>query len=809
MTSTSNYFDYAGEHIAYAWVDPLERITETDESNNLRAMTIQVAQSAKGDRYEPDNMCAQAHELPYDGPPQTHNFVPIASADNDVDWVKAYVNAGITYAFHAIGIDEGARPYFSCAGYACNEVTCVDAATDTWHLPARQSGWYHLQLQQKRGTMQYDPSMTEYVIALHAEISADQPYAMVLYPPSAVKGQDEAIEIIGKNFVTATQATLCPYQDDGCSQTDCVTLTSFRVNDREISQFVDSTDRLFAAIPSDLPLASYCLTVRNPTGKQSTLPDAFTLLAGSVDCKHLAGLYGVTEAACERLRTQEHLVVDQVAYDSLGYAYEVHQFSGLDVVVTSDAMLHLFHCTFDNLLKTIEKTSLYDELLALVQGLQVESAQTYDATELDSCCSAVDARDAQTMTHAAARHNLVVFSVARKLLEEDAFEPPDAVRAAVLTYTQRVMEHRRVEFYPGDDYTQYEPRGHYAGDPQLERYFRTVMWLSRRIFRVEDKCYPEQADVELAAAVLMARHLRTVPPLMAHWQRVYDVTRLLAGPADSITPLMVNQAVDEVTGGTVVLPWLEDAEVRAKLRDELLESDAYPTSEVIPVPTLPQCPLSPRYVQVIGARYLPDAEVMQETIDPHVAYRTLPQGLDVMAALLASEKADDLLAAEKATYPALGGQLAMLQMQFESYPERWWTRSVYNGWLYVLKPLVTPVPADVPLFMQTEAWKRKSLHTALASWSQLRHDMILYGKQPYGSFTGGPSGGYGYVEPVPTFYRRLRSLCLQTQQALQQYDMLPDTYRTILSNMVEKLATYETYAVKIRDGQPLTWEECP
>src|SRR6185369_5323894 len=49
------------------------------------------------------------------------------------------------------------------------------------------------------------------------------------------------------------------------------------------------------------------------------------------------------------------------------------------------------------------------------------------------------------------------------------------------------------------------------------------------------------------------------------------------------------------------------------------------------------------------------------------------------------------------------------------------------------------------------AWADKTLNTQLASWTQLRHDNILYLKPPYSPMAvcDYPAG---YVEPYPDFY---------------------------------------------------------
>ena len=67
--------------------------------------------------------------------------------------------------------------------------------------------------------------------------------------------------------------------------------------------------------------------------------------------------------------------------------------------------------------------------------------------------------------------------------------------------------------------------------------------------------------------------------------------------------------------------------------------------------------------------------------------------------------------------------------------------------------------------MQTSAWQDKELYTTLASWSELRHDTILYVKQ---SYTMAERGGafeppvVGYAEPVLNSYARLLNLTQMT-----------------------------------------------
>ncbi|UCC76912.1 MAG: DUF3160 domain-containing protein, partial [Anaerolineales bacterium] len=243
---------------------------------------------------------------------------------------------------------------------------------------------------------------------------------------------------------------------------------------------------------------------------------------------------------------------------------------------------------------------------------------------------------------------------------------------------------------------------------------------------------------------------------------------------------------------------------RDALRSEF-QLDIYPTSEIIPVPTQYPGQIPPKYVQFLGERYLPDAEAMQETTFPHVPNRFLPAGLDVMASVLASERAEHWLADEMAVHPELATQIAALRTQFDEYGETSWTKSVYNGWLYSLRPLLKPMAAGAPTFMQGTAWQDKELNTAFGSWTQLRHDFILYGKQTY--VPAPAAWGPGLVEPVPATFERLADLCDQVDGVLSGYGMLPESQGRSLRELRSMLRAWQGYAQKVADGGWLSEQE--
>ncbi len=528
----------------------------------------------------------------------------------------------------------------------------------------------------------------------------------------------------------------------------------------------------------------------DPEPGQSIAADDFPLPANLAAVEQH---YELSDEAKQGLRERGLVVLPDHDVPLLSDAYfGLFPDDQVSVFITSDVAFHLFHNVFDGMLVEIERNSLLEDVTAL-------ATTTYSHTlAVESSAS-----DDQLLTKAAARHNMIVFAVARRLLD-DEFQFPPSIEAEAAEFYQKVMDHEVAEFYPGDDYTQFLPRGHYAGDEDLERYFRAMKWLSRRIYRIEDRHYPEESDVELVAASHLAEFLDTDQEARSTWDRVYDVTKLLVGPADSITPPMMMQALKATFGEEYDRAMLEEEENRALLRAEL-EKDEYPESEIISVPLQFPDQIPPKYVQFMGERFIADAHLMHKTTFPDVPTRLLPSGLDVMATVLGSERAEEWLASDMADHPPLAEVVAEQQEYFAGRTVAEWTKSTYDNWLYSLRPLAEEVPSTAPAFTQTDSWRDKQLNTAMGSWTQLRHDTILYGKQTMvpAPFAEGP----GLVEPVPEAFDRLAVLSLLLYTEMDKCGVLPPAHGVALLDLYHHYYDWAQYAEKVADGEGLTQAE--
>lgn len=392
-------------------------------------------------------------------------------------------------------------------------------------------------------------------------------------------------------------------------------------------------------------------------------------------------------------------------------------------------------------------------------------------------------------------------------------------------------------FHYTEDYSQYVPRGHYTRSEELKRFFKSMMWYGRMAFLLKgsDVYGPagdaliseEDADIATIGASLISVELTEVKANSEGgtdvyasdiWNRLYAVTAFFVGLADDLTPYEYLDAVKTVFGTELTAADLADDEKLLELKAELAElrsPEIYGgTGNVVIYPPITKEKLDEvlektKGMRFMGQRFVPDSYIFQNLVAPTVGpytgteepftmeytlvgpERCFPRGLDVMA-VMGSERALEILEEDGdtdyvGTNTSYDKQLELLQAEFNEFDAADWNRNLYWSWLYTLDALLKDYDEGYPTFMKTEAWQDKELQTVLASWSELRHDTILYAKQSYTPKLEGaveePEPVVGYVEPVPEFYARILALTQMTREGLDSLEVISDTERSRLENL--------------------------
>ncbi len=401
-----------------------------------------------------------------------------------------------------------------------------------------------------------------------------------------------------------------------------------------------------------------------------------------------------------------------------------------------------------------------------------------------------------------------------------------------------------------EDYSQYVPRGHYTRSEALKRYFKAMMWYGRMAFLLKggDDALITEEDARIATiqASLISAELPEVKvdnsTCWDTWSRIYSVTSFFVGTADDLTPYEYLDAMEKVLGTEFNSTQLGDEEILLNLKAELAQMrnpQIYGGSGICVIyppvtkEKLYECLNSTKGLRFMGQRFVPDSYMFQNLVFPAVGMyvgddepftmgmtaigssRCFPRGLDVMA-VLGSQRAYEILDAEGDTEyqgenTSYEKQLNELRQEFAAFTEKDWNRNLYWSWLYSLKPLLYGFGQGYPAFMQTEAWQDKELHTALASWTELRHDTILYAKQSSTpaatAMPPQPKPVVGYVEPVPEFYNRMLSLTTMTREGLGNLNALSDEEKSRLESLENILDRLITISQDELEGKELSEED--
>lgn len=499
----------------------------------------------------------------------------------------------------------------------------------------------------------------------------------------------------------------------------------------------------------------------------------------------------------ERHLQNDLFVVSESWSNEFFEVYEQNRYSLTPNFVTVDSMMHTYHLYFSHLLQKTEREYLSGELLALTKDMLTQSLAQYDDLQ-------------GTDWQKSAQRNVAYFAVANALLDE-SFTPPADVQSLVSQELHAIYAAEGIQKSPLTgafvDYSQFIVRGYYEGDEVLEPYFRAMMWYGQINFVQSEDALNRSA---LLMTLAMQKHFDA-------WQRLYTTTSFFAGVSDDLGYYEYLRAIQDAYGGLPSarsLPGNDDAYAAYV---EAIQKLSPPAVNSVPVMQTDEGDLGEmnKGFRFMGQRFSLDAAVMQQLVYRAVGengegdVRLLPDTLDVMAALGSDLAADFLDQCGATDYEGYTENLCAMREIIEATPEGVWSSSLYSSWLYTLKPLLTPKGEGYPSFMQRESWSAKDLETFAGSYTELKHDTVLYSKQVMAEMGGGVQerDDRGYVEPEVEVYRRFAALASQTAQGLSQMGILTAQDAENLTRLSELASRLEQISRKELLDETLTDDE--
>lgn len=493
----------------------------------------------------------------------------------------------------------------------------------------------------------------------------------------------------------------------------------------------------------------------------------------------------------------EHLqrdgfVINKGNYEQLFHVYDENYYDYTPSFITTDLYLQVLHMHISKEMQALEEEKMYPLMKALLEEqYNYHKQQAQKATD-------------KTLKEASA-WNQTYYAIALSLLSDKKFEVPSNYGNDYDYEMEHTMdaEGRKSNFL-GDsliDYTQFKPRGNYTRNDTLKSYFRCIKWLNSAFIFLDE-------DETLARAITMGLALLKSPESLKLYGQFANIVNFLAGEENNISFQHLFKMINK---NDQAEPLLSPAQLE-KIRAGLYARDPR-RFQPKGINDRTEEFLSRKKLLFTAGRYTFDAEIMQRLthVTEPAPKRPFPKGLDVFATM-GNKTAEDILLNEyneNQKWEAYSDTLNLLKSKFSGFGE--WNKSVYNKKMETVLTLQKP-NKDYPYFMQLSNWQRKNLNTMLASWTELKHHMILYIEQPSAAEMGDggeipPPQKIAYVEPQIDFWKKCKDLLNLNQKMLQENSLLSEKLKERNDQLLEMADFLLRISEKELKKQNLTTEE--
>lgn len=373
------------------------------------------------------------------------------------------------------------------------------------------------------------------------------------------------------------------------------------------------------------------------------------------------------------------------------------------------------------------------------------------------------------------------------------------------------------------DYSQFKPRSHYTKSAVLGGYFRAMMFLGRNGYELNT---PEAIGDATLAALVMARapEKKKSAPL-AIWKELMEITGFFAGQSDDITYNEFSVWLKATLGNIPADPAAAISEKSTaklaaeltKLRPPRIVSAAH-TDQV----TSPDS--DPPSFRIFGQRFSWDARIFDRfTRDSPVAMPFVPTSVMIPAAFgdpLAEKISRDFLGDNPTYLAEFDKRLPAIRKELAAISDEASFSSMAAKQLNVIATLTRPRNENFPAFMNNDAFRAKNISSMLGSYTELKHDTVLYAKQNYAEMGEGgasdsrpkpPPPPHGLVQPDVAFWREMERLARFTEEGFERHKFFPDSGEEFsrFGMFAGDLEKFRILAEKHVAGTPLTeadWE---
>jgi hypothetical protein len=477
-----------------------------------------------------------------------------------------------------------------------------------------------------------------------------------------------------------------------------------------------------------------------------------------------------------KFQTNGFVVSERLGSYSFADVYYAVFADDFPVFISADSALHAWHWSYQAMLSELEETQLtqaFQSMLDLQAGQVAAVAAVVGNGPLHD--SVLDADYFLTVAR-----SLLSGTTAASALGQDARVTDTLAAVAARQYREQHPLWGKARAF---DFSQFTVRGHYTRTVALSRYFQAFLWTALADLRVAGT---DATTREVGTAIVL-HELYSRGNAAGPWQTMDELLGVFVGRTDSLTfrelgPLRTAAGLTLTTANTPGRLALFQADLLAgNYGVQTYASAAYAT------PHGPAQTQLPRVFTVTGQRFIPDGWATAQVTFDRIRWneelpdgksffgkvvRRMPTGLDVAFGVFGNAQiTPEITAGIVQTGLPYQHNLAAVQATFDRQDPSAWEDSIYSRWLYSLRMLSAPTTDPrFPQAMRTRAWAHKTVNTQLASWTQLRHDTVLYAAQPY---TGIILCEYpaGYIEPRVEFWEAMRGMAQSTANVLSKFNV--------------------------------------
>ncbi len=464
------------------------------------------------------------------------------------------------------------------------------------------------------------------------------------------------------------------------------------------------------------------------------------------------------------------------------YAYDENAYQYIPHYITTDLYLFILHKYFSKFLEKLDENYMYGQLTSIL-------------TKTSNDLKVLSNPSFQSSIEWAKMYNaLALYAIGDSIVTF-----PDKYKSIFLEEKKCIDNQSGKPIFIDDkfvDYNELKPRGHYTKSDNLKKYFRGFKWISLNGINLDN-------DEELKGLILFAYTIKNNEEIYNQYSQYISVMEKMAGKEDNLS---LSDVVKSLTANTLDEA-LSDNSV-ASIKKQLSNLDKEKIKKVFGESFQTE-EKSIKRVYFLSSTYSISGEIFSKLvhIDGEKSKRPFPRGLDIPA-VFGNSTAQEIILNEfkdNEAWPDYLPRLKNLQESFRVFSD--WNQ---NYGFIGLKTALSSCSEqyNYPDFMKTDAYNRKELSTTLASWTHIKHDLILYQEKPYAAEAGQGGGPeppqhYSYVEPNLKFW----DTAIELVEWLENLSKNETTFNDELRKIKELGIRLKTVAYKEIEVKEITKEE--